>query len=419
MEETRKIELMCQLAHADSLQQICDLAYEITGNPIFIHDQAQTILAYTKCVEIDDEVWLNRIVKALPERYTINQYREVENVHITSKAEMRPVVVEDDFIPHAHIVKALIQDHKTVGALVLTAYCKPLEDLDVQLVELISSFALACLKQKNFHFSDSHNSIENYFVKLLDGADYTREQVAKRMDIADYRIKPYTYILALCSDERSATHSEEILSQIRRDVSAALNCPVLFYNDLLICIYSRDSSVCHWPGDIPELEEVLEKWGLMCGISRQLTHMANLREHYMQALTVLEKGRQLGRRDRCYRYDSMSAYLLLDHIPQEELELYCHEQIQRLWAYDREHDTELCPTLQVYLEQSKSLAKTAELLFIHRNTVRYRIKRCMELLGDDLEEGNEIFAYILSLRIREYKMKFCAPKGERAIPVKE
>ena len=413
MEESRKIELMCQLARADSLQQICDLAYEITGNPIFIHDQAQTILAYTKCVEIDDEVWLNRIVKAQPERYTINQYREVESVHITSKAEMRPVVVSDTFVSHPHIIKALIQDHKTVGALVLTAYCKPLEDIDIHLVELISSFALSCLKKHHFQFSDSHNSIENYFVKLLDGADYTREQVAMRMDIAGYRIKPCTYVLALCGDEHSSGHSEEILSQIRRDVSAALNCPVLFYNDLLICIYGCDSPVCHWPDDVPELEEVLEKWGLICGISRQLTHMVNLREHYMQALTVLEKARLLYHRERCYRYDSMAAYLLLDHIPQEQLELYCHEQIQRLWAYDREHDTELCPTLQVYLEQAKSLAKTAELLYIHRNTVRYRIKRCMELLGDDLEDGNEIFAYVLSLRIREYKMKLCAPKGEK------
>ena len=41
--------------------------------------------------------------------------------------------------------------------------------------------------------------------------------------------------------------------------------------------------------------------------------------------------------------------------------------------------------LQTYLEQAKSLSKTADLLFIHRNTVRYRINRCMELMNDRLE----------------------------------
>ena len=69
------------------------------------------------------------------------------------------------------------------------------------------------------------------------------------------------------------------------------------------------------------------------------------------------------------------------------------------------HDTQLCITLQTYLERAKSLSKTADLLFIHRNTVRYRINRCMELMNDRLEDGNEIFAYILSLRTLEYRAK--------------
>ena len=155
------------------------------------------------------------------------------------------------------------------------------------------------------------------------------------------------------------------------------------------------------------MEELLDRCGLLCGISRQMTHLERLREHYLQAQTVMEKGRRLVRRNRCYRFDNMSFYLLLDRIPKEELDNFCHEQIQRLWAYDMEHGTDLCVTLQVYLEQTKSLSKTAELLFVHRNTVRYRIKRCMELLDNELEDGNEIFAFIRSLRIREYWIKLC------------
>ena len=37
--------------------------------------------------------------------------------------------------------------------------------------------------------------------------------------------------------------------------------------------------------------------------------------------------------------------------------------------------------------------------------MRYRINRCMELMNDRLEDGNEIFAYILSLRTLEYRAK--------------
>ena len=95
---------------------------------------------------------------------------------------------------------------------------------------------------------------------------------------------------------------------------------------------------------------------------------------------------------------------------------YCHQNIQELGDYDRLHHTELCATLQVYLEQTKSLVRTAEILFIHRNTVRYRINKCMELLGSDLEDGNEIFALILSLRMLEYRRKLLDP-ADQSSPV--
>ena len=45
MPEREWIGKLCQLTHASSLQQICDLAYEIMGNPVFISDMAHTILA--------------------------------------------------------------------------------------------------------------------------------------------------------------------------------------------------------------------------------------------------------------------------------------------------------------------------------------------------------------------------------------
>jgi len=73
------------------------------------------------------------------------------------------------------------------------------------------------------------------------------------------------------------------------------------------------------------------------------------------------------------------------------------------------HNANLMLTLRVYLDHSKSLAKTAEVLCIHRNTVRYRVKKCMEILGSDLESGIENFSFVLSLRIMEYEERLAEP----------
>ena len=406
MSENKTIELLCELTHAKTLQEICDLTYHITGNPVFISDLAHTILAYTKCVEVPDETWRTNIVEANLDRNTLNQDREVGSVHVTSEDEKRPVLVEDNFLPYPRIIKSLVREHKAVGVLVLTAYLKPFEEHDLELVELISSFVIPCLLKESYHLSDDKHSVENFCIKLLDGVTYSREQVEKRLQVLGFRQKPYTYVLAMCADGGYGSGPQTLISQVRMNFAAELHCPVFAYNTLLICVYGSDTPITRWPDEVPKLAELLNKWQLICGVSRRTTGLEELRDRYLQAQAVLDKGRRIQRVDRCYQFDMLSFYLLLDRLPREDLNSYCHEQILGLLAYDTEHGTELCPTLQVYLEQAKSLSKTAELLFIHRNTVRYRINRCMELLNNRLEDGNEIFAFILSLRILEYHAKF-------------
>jgi hypothetical protein len=412
MDQRNTIDLLCQLSQVNNLQQLCDLTYQILGNPVFISDMAHTILAYTKCVEVDDPVWRFNVVDSHLDRNTLKQNRQVGSVHVNSKESQTPVLVNDDFQPYPRIIKTLIHEQRSVGVLVLTAYLKPLGPQDLQLVELISSFALPCLMRECYHITDDKHTVENYFIKLLEGYAQSPDQVRKRLEVLGYQSKAVTYVIALCNSDADDEHTYGSLDQMKAELAELLQCRVLLFNSLLLCIYGCDEPINQWPEQVPGLEEFLERWGLIAGVSRQMNGLEQLQDRYLQAQAVLEKGRLLERRHRCYRFDSLSSYLLFDRIEERELAKYCHEQIQQLWNYDQAHGSELCPTLQVYLEQAKSLAKTSEILYIHRNTVRYRINRCMELLGNRLEDGNEIFAYILSLRILEYETKICRTAGQ-------
>lgn len=58
---------------------------------------------------------------------------------------------------------------------------------------------------------------------------------------------------------------------------------------------------------------------------------------------------------------------------------------------------ELMHTLCTYLlDAQRDLQKTSELLFVHRNTVKYRLKRISEILGCNLLSYDECFAYYLA-----------------------
>jgi DNA-binding PucR family transcriptional regulator len=65
--------------------------------------------------------------------------------------------------------------------------------------------------------------------------------------------------------------------------------------------------------------------------------------------------------------------------------------IQRIYRPLAEHSPELLETLGTYLETGRSLETTARELFVHANTVRYRLKRISEIIGWDATGAREAF----------------------------
>lgn len=63
--------------------------------------------------------------------------------------------------------------------------------------------------------------------------------------------------------------------------------------------------------------------------------------------------------------------------------------IDRIYRPLRDHPGELLGTLWAYLDNGRSLEATARELFIHPNTVRYRLKRTSELIGRDVTATRE------------------------------
>jgi hypothetical protein len=96
-----------------------------------------------------------------------------------------------------------------------------------------------------------------------------------------------------------------------------------------------------------------------------------------------------------------SSELLLAMVPAEARRSFRAALLTPLLAYDRDHGTELVSTLQVFLACSGSWSKAAEAMFIHVNSLRYRIRRIHELTGRDPRSLEDQAALLLALRIRD------------------
>jgi hypothetical protein len=95
-----------------------------------------------------------------------------------------------------------------------------------------------------------------------------------------------------------------------------------------------------------------------------------------------------------------SHELLLATVPPSVLRSFRERLLGPLLAYDDQHRAELLPTLREFLACSGSWNACAVRMYVHVNTVRYRIRRIEELTGRDLSRLDDQVDFFLALRIR-------------------
>jgi len=95
-----------------------------------------------------------------------------------------------------------------------------------------------------------------------------------------------------------------------------------------------------------------------------------------------------------------SHELLLASVPDSVLRSFRDRLLGPLLAYDQRHRAELLPTLREFLACSGSWNACAARMYVHVNTVRYRIRRIEELTGRDLSCLDDQVDFFLALRIR-------------------
>jgi len=399
-----QLELLCRISDASSLQEIADLGFALLGNPIFISDMSRTILAYSD-VDIQDEVWLRTVVHGNVERNDLKQSQQVNEVHASSMAKRLPVLVEDAEMPYPRLVKVLLEEDHPVGIVVLPGILNPITNDHQNLLELISSFIAFRTAKERYLFTDNRLSVNNFLLKLLDGAVMTAEYVKKRLDILEWRYCRNIYVMMLHVEDERNTGGKSIKRLIEA-LSKIPHCRAFFYNSNILFIYSGKEPINDWSREDTNLNGLLAKWGVKAGVSRCFYGLEQLHEHYLQAKKSIWLGCRLERRERFFTYDSLSVFHMLEVLSHQlPPRIFCHKKILDLELFDNPDKTPLLMTLQVYLDHTKSLAKTAEILGLHRNTVHYRIKKCKEVMDSDFDDDNDVFAFILSLRILEYERK--------------
>jgi sugar diacid utilization regulator len=161
---------------------------------------------------------------------------------------------------------------------------------------------------------------------------------------------------------------------------------------------------------LAELEAGLPGYHLTVAISRPTADPVDLHRAGAEALLAANVAGARG--ETFLSFEETGSYrLLLPAMSEDptELERFQEETVAPLVEYDNQYETELVRTLETFLDADGSVAKTAERLFTHRHTIRYRLDRVRELT--QLDVGSTDGRERLSLGLKAMRVLGIAAPG--------
>lgn len=118
-------------------------------------------------------------------------------------------------------------------------------------------------------------------------------------------------------------------------------------------------------------------------------------ESYREALHTLHAGGKLDRNKAVYQYEEYKLPIFLARANQMGIGGELGPYYKRLEQQDRQG--ELLETLRMYIEENGDVNQTAGRLFIHRNTLRYRLERIADITGKDPKKVKDLLELYLSI----------------------
>jgi DNA-binding PucR family transcriptional regulator len=155
------------------------------------------------------------------------------------------------------------------------------------------------------------------------------------------------------------------------------------------------------------------------GVGGLCERPADFARSHREAELTLRMEDACSRTDRASSFDDLGVYRLFCELPDlGAVERFVRERLGRLIDYDSRKNSDLVRTLTLFLEHGGNYIATAEALFVHPSTLKYRLQRIRDITRYELNDPDTRFSLQLSTRawqmVGARREEEVPPPGHRA-----
>jgi carbohydrate diacid regulator len=136
------------------------------------------------------------------------------------------------------------------------------------------------------------------------------------------------------------------------------------------------------------------------GIGTAVDNIKDLARSYKEAQVALEVGKIFDNEKNVNSYENLGIGRLIYQLPTTLCEMFLAEVFKRgsIDSLDRE----TLSTIQCFFDNNLNVSETSRKLFVHRNTLVYRLEKIKKMTGLDLREFEHAITFKVAMMVRKY-----------------
>lgn len=235
----------------------------------------------------------------------------------------------------------------------------------------------------------------NLVLDLVAGRDVPA--VLARAQALSYDLSRPHRVVAVEAGAGGARDSDDFLDAVTRAAATTRAGSLLAARptDVIVLAHIDAPWERFHAGVVAELRGV----GCSIGVGGRCEGVAEFPRSYRESQLALRIQKTVGGADQVTVYDDLGVYqVLAAETDMSAMETFARDWLGALLDYDTVHGAQLVTTLSEYLESGGSYDTSATALFVHRSTLKYRLRRIREVSGYDLSVPDTQFNLQLATR---------------------
>ena len=139
---------------------------------------------------------------------------------------------------------------------------------------------------------------------------------------------------------------------------------------------------------------------IVVGMSRVAANINELNNSYKEAQIAIEVGKVFSEEKNVLSYDNLGIGRLIYQLPIKLCELFLEEVFKKGDLTTLDEETVL--TINKFFENDLNVSETSRQLFVHRNTLVYRLEKIYKLTGLDLRKFDQAIVFKVAMMVHKY-----------------